>query len=181
MSEPNDPPVTEEARTARRANDQALAVSSPDESWLIMRMLAMLHRFKHPFAQPFVLTFSFVITVLFIMVTKGVTAILALQPLIMQRWETDNEVVIADREVQASQAKATQDVLTALQGIGSKLDTQGVKIDVQGRKLDAQGQQIEELSRDVGTLKQAQANTDRRVGSIASSQAQLRDRLNKAP
>lgn len=171
------------AQSGQTSQTTALASSVPDDNHMLMRMLRFLLRPPQGFrwAMPITSIGGVVIILVYVIAKWGVPAILAMQTLILQLHEDQTSLATADKQIQREQVTATQDVLAALQGIGAKLDTQGVKIDVQGRKLDAQGQQIEELSRDVGTLKQAQASTDRRVGSIASSQAQLRDRLNKAP
>ena len=97
----------------------------------------------------------------------------------MFKLQTDLELAKLDRTMLGEGAMAT------LKAIVDKIDLQGEtisQIQESQRTMQQQTQEgMQRLSADVGSLKQAQTATDRKVGGLAASQTQLRDRLNKAP
>ena len=168
MSEEEAAPATPERRRAPEAAASALATSVPDDNRYLMRMIRMLLGLGGGgMVRLFATVMAGSIMLIYVVAKWGVTAILALQTLILQLHSDQTMLAKSDREIQKEQVTATQEVLAALQGIGSKLDSQG-------HKLDEQGNQIEQLAVDVGTLKRDQADGSRRISAIAAEQKRLR-------
>lgn len=151
------------AKPVRRMTDMALASSAPDESTLIMRMLKLLSKYDHWSARLIVIPLQAAIIMLFVFATKGTTAILALQPLILQRWQADTEMSVAERQVQSAQVRATQDVVGALAGV-----TDAVK---------GLSGEVASVRQDVNQLKQDRLADSRRLAAVSTQQAELQRKL----
>lgn len=171
--------MSEEERVERRRDQQAtvaLIGSSPDVNaifqGLVERFLGLPGRIGA--------FFSWWLSNIWIIAAIGVPAMLAAAPLMdkmyagdvavraheleMFKLQTDVEIKKLDRTLLGEGAMAT------LKAIADKLDQQASQT--------AQiSQDVQRLSADVSTLRQGQAATDRRVGSIAASQAQMRERM----
>lgn len=170
----------QEVRDRRRFADTAAAESSPDENTLLMKQIEMFVTIGKWWAvmigafQANIWTFAkFAVPAMALMIPildKCVELISADNDYKLQASAQQAEIEIKrlDRTMLGEGAMVT------LNAISGKLDQQAT----QSAKIQ---EDVQRLAADVGTLKAAQAITDRKVGGLASSQAQLRDRLNKAP
>lgn len=163
-SAPNAPPPA--ALAARRAADQALASSVPDDNSILKLMLEML------LGQKGLAGFAAVpgaITIMLVYVVSkwGVAAILAVQTLILQIHEDNMSVTAADRSVQAAQVKATEDVITALSGVTEAV--RGLAGDVKGLAGE-----VVTIRADVNQIKQDRLSDNRKLSAIAAEQQRLK-------
>lgn len=136
-----------DVKRARRASDQmernAIANSTPDDNHILMRMLRLLFRPPEGYGWTALLgvPMGAVVIGIYVVAKWGVPAILAAQTLILQLNESSVQVAAADRSVQAAQAKATQDVVTALGGVtdavkGLSGEVSAIRTDVTQLKQD---------------------------------------------
>lgn len=177
MDSPDNLP-TPERRRIPEATASALISSSPDVNAIFQGLVEKFLALPGRIGQ----FFSWWLANFWIICALGVPAMLAAAPLLdkmyqgqaaersyqleMFKLQTDVEIKKLDRTLLGEGAMAT------LAQISEKLDQQSnqttrIQLDVQ------------RLSGDVQAIQKAQANTDKRVGSIAHSQAQLRESLSQ--
>lgn len=183
-------PQQEEGRPSRRSDEaqaNALAGSTPDLAHNFLRvsegMVNSGSRFK-VFAGTTLMSQLLFFTIglssmvgaalLIDKVNEGMAARRGFN-LEMFKLQTDLELAKLDRTMLGEGAMAT------LKAIVDKIDLQGETISQiqQSQKTTQEGMQ--RLSAEVGSLRQGQAATDRRVGGLAASQAQMRERMGKGP
>lgn len=157
-SDPADPGNPERTKAIRRAADEALASSVPDDNNILKHMLEMLFAQKGLVAI-FSVPGGIAIMLVYVISKWGVAAILALQTLILQLHEDNLSLASADRSVQAAQVKATEDVVSALSGV-----TEAVK---------GLSGEVASVRADVNQLKQDRVADSRRIAAIAAQQQRL--------
>jgi hypothetical protein len=164
--------VTAEAPAAepdRGRRPDALAASVPDDNHILMRMLRMLIQPppQYHWAAWMGVPLGGVIILIYVIAKWGVPAILAMQTLILQIHGDQIKLDMTDRDLQRQQVTATGELLDAVRGIADGQQQMTVTVQEQGK-------QIATLAQSVAAMQQAQAR-------LAAQQAQLRERVNKAP
>lgn len=181
MSEAEPIEVPPERRAFPRPNE--LANSSPDVNHLAMTLVEKFLAIKTWYATTFA---AFLATVWKIAVI-GVPAMVT-GAVLLDKWQEGRE---AERTYQARMFEMQTDIelkkmdrtmlgdgamrtLTEISKTAAQIqETQHMM----GEGMQRVSEDVSALKADVGALKQSQAATDRRVGSIAASQAQMRERM----
>lgn len=150
---------------ARRANDQALANSVPDDNSILKYMLDALLAVTG-WVKFIAVTGAMIIMFTYTLAKWGTMFILAMQPMIMPWWQGQKEVAMADRTVQAAQATATKDVVNALSGVTDAL--KGLSSEVTSVRAD------------VNQLKSDRLADSKRLSAFAAEQKRQREQAPSA-